>query len=68
MSITTKVNELPGDEAAQDVMFGKDGRALLVHSNVKGPHGLSFEDGNLVDTRERLKFAAGPVSIHSMPR
>jgi len=34
-------------------------RALAVYA---------IRDGKLVDTNERIKLAAGPVSIRSMPR
>jgi DNA-binding beta-propeller fold protein YncE len=65
----TKVNELPGGEAAQGVVFSQDGRTILVQFDVERTIAVyAIRDGKLVDTGERLKLAAGPVSIRSMPR
>jgi DNA-binding beta-propeller fold protein YncE len=67
--VAAMVNELPGGEAAQGVVFGKDSRTVLVQFDVEKALAVyRIEDGKLVDTGERLKLAAGPVSIRSMPR
>jgi DNA-binding beta-propeller fold protein YncE len=63
------VNEIPGAEAAQGVVFTQDSRYLLLQMNVEKAIGIyALRDGKLVDTGERIKLAAGPVSIRSMPR
>jgi DNA-binding beta-propeller fold protein YncE len=65
----TKVNELPGGEAAQGVVFSQDGKTVLVQFDVERAIAIyAIRDGKLVDTGERIKLAAGPVSIRSMPR
>jgi DNA-binding beta-propeller fold protein YncE len=65
----TKVNELPGGEAAQGVVFSQDGRTILVQFDVERAIAVyAIRDGKLVDTGERIKLAAGPVSIRSVPR
>jgi DNA-binding beta-propeller fold protein YncE len=65
----TKVNEVPGGEAAQGVVFSQDGKQILLQMDVERAIGVfAVRDGKLVDTGERLKLAAGPVSIRSMPR
>jgi DNA-binding beta-propeller fold protein YncE len=65
----TKVNELPGGEAAQGVVFTQDSRTVLVQFDVERAIAVyAIRDGKLVDTGERIKLAAGPVSIRSMPR
>jgi len=65
----TLVNELPGGEAAQGVVFTQDGKNILVQFDVERSLALyTIRDGKLVDTGERIKLAAGPVSIRSMPR
>ena len=64
-----KVNEIPGAEAAQGVVFTQDSRYLLLQMDVEKAIGIyALRDGKLVDTGERIKLAAGPVSIRSMPR
>lgn len=64
-----KVNELPGGDAAQGVVFTKDSRTVLVQYDVERAIAVfAIRDGRLVDTGERIKLAAGPVSIRSMPR
>ena len=64
-----KVNELPGGEAAQGVVFAQDSRTVIVQFDVERALALyAIRDGRLVDTGERIKLAAGPVSIRSMPR
>ena len=65
----TKVNEVAGAEAAQGVVFSQDGKQILLQMDVERAIGVfAVRDGKLVDTGERLKLAAGPVSIRSMPR
>ncbi len=58
-----------GAEAAQGVVFSQDGKQILLQMDVERAIGVfAIRDGKLVDTGERLKLAAGPVSIRSMPR
>jgi DNA-binding beta-propeller fold protein YncE len=65
----TLVNELPGGEAAQGVVFTQDSKTILVQFDVEKELALyAIRDGKLVDTGGRIKLAAGPVSIRSMPR
>jgi len=65
----TKANEIAGAEAAQGVVFSQDSKQLLLQMDVERAIGVfAVRDGKLVDTGERLKLAAGPVSIRSMPR
>jgi DNA-binding beta-propeller fold protein YncE len=65
----TKVNELPGGEAAQGVVFSQDSRQILLQMDVERALGVyAIRDGRLVDTGTRIALAAGPVSIRSMPR
>jgi DNA-binding beta-propeller fold protein YncE len=65
----TLVNELPGGEAAQGVVFSQDSKNILVQFDVERALALyTIRDGKLVDTGERIKLAAGPVSMRSMPR
>jgi DNA-binding beta-propeller fold protein YncE len=65
----TKANEIAGAEAAQGVVFSQDSKQVLLQMDVERAIGVfAVRDGKLVDTGERLKFAAGPVSIRSMPR
>jgi len=67
--VATKVNELPGGEAAQGVVFTQDSKYVIVQFDVERALALyAVQDGKLVDTGERIKLAAGPVSIRSMPR
>jgi DNA-binding beta-propeller fold protein YncE len=67
--VAAKVNELPGGEAAQGVVFTKDSRTVLVQYDVERMIAIfAIRDGKLVDTGERIKLAAGPVSIRTMPR
>lgn len=64
-----KVNELPGGEAAQGVVFSKDSKKVLVQFDVERAIAVyEIQGGKLVDTGKRLNLAAGPVSIRSMPR
>jgi len=64
-----KVNEVAGAEAAQGVVFSQDSKQILLQMDVERAIGVfAVRDGKLVDTGERLKLAAGPVSIRSMPR
>ena len=65
----TKVNEVPGGEAAQGVVFTQDSKQILLQMDVERALGVyAIRDGRLVDTGARLALAAGPVSIRSMPR
>jgi len=65
----TLVNELPGGEAAQGVVFTQDSKNILVQFDVERALAVyTIREGKLVDTGERIKLAAGPVSIRSMPR
>jgi WD40 repeat protein len=67
--VATKVNELPGGEGAQGVVFTQDSKTVIVQFDVERALALyAIQDGKLVDTGERIKTAAGPVSIRSMPR
>jgi sugar lactone lactonase YvrE len=64
-----KVNELPGGEAAQGVVFSKDSKTVLVQFDVERAIAVyAVQGGKLVDTGKRINLAAGPVSIRSMPR
>jgi DNA-binding beta-propeller fold protein YncE len=64
-----KVNEVDGGEAAQGVVFSQDSRQVLLQMDVERAIGVfAIRDGKLVDTGERIKLSAGPVSIRSMPR
>jgi DNA-binding beta-propeller fold protein YncE len=64
-----KVNELPGGEAAQGVVFSKDSKTVLVQFDVERALAVYVvKNGKLVDTGTRIKLAAGPVSIRSTPR
>src|SRR5450755_1707756 len=65
----TKVNELAGAEAAQGVVFSQDSKQILLQMDVERALAVyAIRDGKLVDTGERIRLAAGPVSIRSMPR
>jgi hypothetical protein len=65
----TYVNEVPGGEAAQGVVFTQDSKNILVQFDVEKSLALyTIRGGKLVDTGERIKLPAGPVSIRSMPR
>ena len=64
-----KVNDVVGGEAAQGVVFTQDNRYVLLQMDVERAIAVyAIRDGKLVDTGERIKLAAGPVSIRSMPR
>jgi len=64
-----KVSDVAGAEAAQGVVFTQDSRYVLLQMDVERAIGVyAIRDGKLVDTGERIKLAAGPVSIRSMPR
>jgi DNA-binding beta-propeller fold protein YncE len=64
-----KVNELPGGEAAQGVVFSKDSKTVVVQFDVERALAVyAMKNGKLVDTGTRIKLAAGPVSIRSTPR
>jgi DNA-binding beta-propeller fold protein YncE len=64
-----KVNDVEGGEAAQGVVFTQDSRYVLLQMDVERAIAVyAVRDGKLVDTGERIKLAAGPVSLRSMPR
>jgi DNA-binding beta-propeller fold protein YncE len=65
----TRVNEVPGGEAAQGIVFSRDGKQILLQMDVERALGVyAIRNGKLVDTGTRIPLAAGPVSIRSMPR
>jgi DNA-binding beta-propeller fold protein YncE len=67
--VATKVSEIAGGEGAQGVVFTQDSKTMIVQFDVEKALALyAVRDGKLVDTGERIKLAAGPVSIRSMPR
>ena len=67
--VATKVNEVPGGEAAQGIVFSQDGKQIILQMDVERALAIyAIRDGKIVDTGERIKLAAGPVSIRSMPR
>jgi len=67
--VATKVNELPGGEAAQGLVFTQDSKTIIVQFDVERALAVyAVQEGKLVDTGERIKLSAGPVSIRSMPR
>jgi hypothetical protein len=67
--VATRVNEVPGAEAAQGVVFTQDSKTILVQFDVERALAVyAIRDGKLVDSGVRIKLAAGPVSIRSMPR
>jgi len=64
-----KVSEVPGGEAAQGLVFTQDSKTVIVQFDVEKALAMyAVRDGKLVDTGERIRLAAGPVSIRSMPR
>jgi DNA-binding beta-propeller fold protein YncE len=64
-----KVNEVAGGEGSQGVVFSQDGKYVILQMNVEKALAVyAMRDGKLVDTGERIKLAAGPVSMRSMPR
>lgn len=64
-----QVAELPAGEAGQGVVFTADSRHVLAQFNVEKQIAVyAINDGQLVDTGERLSFTGGPSSIRSMPR
>ena len=67
--VAKPVNELPGGEAAQGIVFAKDNQTILVQFDVeKALAVFAIRDGKLTDTGRRLPLSAGPVSIRSTPR
>jgi hypothetical protein len=67
--LATKVNEVPGGEAAQGVVFSQHSKQILLQMDVERALGVyAIRDGKLVDMGTRIALAAGPVSIRSMPR
>ena len=64
-----KVSEVPGGEAAQGLVFTQDSKTVIVQFDVEKALAMYvLRDGKLVDSGERIRLAAGPVSIRSMPR
>ena len=64
-----KVNEVAGGEGSQGIIFTQDSKTVILQLNVERALGIyAIRDGKLVDTGTRIKLAAGPVSIRSMPR
>lgn len=64
-----KVSEVPRGEAAQGLVFTQDSKTVIVQFDVERALAVyAVHDGKLVDTGDRIKLAAGPVSIRSMPR
>jgi DNA-binding beta-propeller fold protein YncE len=67
--VATRVNDLPSGEAGQGAVFAKDNKTILVQFNAEKALAVyQIRDGTLVDTGERLKLDADPVSIRAMPR
>ena len=65
----TKTGELPSGDASQGLVFTRDSRTILVQFDVERALAVyRIENRTLVDTGQRIKLAAGPVSIRSMPR
>ncbi len=65
----TSAGDLPGGEAAQGIVFGRDNKTILVQFDVeKALAVFEVRDGSLADTGQRIALAAGPVSIRSTPR
>lgn len=67
--VAVKLSELPSGEAAQGLVFTRNGRYLIVQFNVERQ--LAFfevRNGKLIDTGKRMPFAAGPASIRTTPR
>lgn len=65
----TQVSDLPGGEASQGIVFSKDSKTVIVQFNVERQLALfRVRGGKLVDSGQRLKLDAGPVTIRSMPR
>ena len=56
-------------DAAQGIVFSQDGKTFPVLFDVERAIAVcAIRDGKLVDTGERIKLAAGPVSIRPIPR
>jgi DNA-binding beta-propeller fold protein YncE len=65
----TPAGDLPGGEAAQGIVFGRDNKTILVQFDVEKAIAVNeVRDGKLADTGQRITLAAGPVSIRSAPR
>jgi len=63
------VNDVPGGEAAQGIAIGKDNQTIFVQFDVEKAIAVyAIRNGKVVDTGQRMKLAAGPVAIRSMPR
>jgi hypothetical protein len=65
----TPAGDLPGGEAAQGIVFGRDNKTILVQFDVEKAIAVyEVRGGKLADTGQRITLAAGPVSIRSAPR
>jgi hypothetical protein len=65
----TPTGDLPGGEAAQGIVFGRDNKTILVQFDVEKAIAVhEVRGGKLADTGQRITLAAGPVSIRSAPR
>lgn len=62
-------DNVPAGEAGQGIVFTANSRDLLAQFNVEKQIAVfAIEEGKPRDTRERLNFSGGPVSIRSQPR
>jgi DNA-binding beta-propeller fold protein YncE len=62
-------DNVPAGEAGQGIVFTADSRYVLAQFNVEKQIAVfEVKAGRLSDTRCRLPFSGGPVSIRSMPR
>lgn len=56
-------------QARHGSVFTQDGKTIIVQFDAERALALyAIRDGKLVETGERIKLAAEPVSIPSMPR
>jgi hypothetical protein len=63
------VDELPGGEAGQGIVFTADSRHVLAQFNVEKEIAVyAIESARLRDTGHRIARPGGPSSIRSMPR
>ena len=57
-----KVNDVPGGEGAQGIVFAKDNKTILVQFDVEKALAVyQIRNGKVVDTNRRIPLAAGPV-------
>jgi DNA-binding beta-propeller fold protein YncE len=62
-------DNVPAGAAGQGIVFTADSRYVLAQFNVEKQIAVfEVRAGKLVDTKCRLPFSGGPVSIRSMPR